>query len=62
MCEIRPDVPTGSTSKYQCWEVVDPEKWVPDGYACVRVDSRGCGRSPGYVELWSPRESTRTHA
>ena len=32
MCEIRPDVPTGSTNKYQCWEVVDPEKWVPDGY------------------------------
>ena len=32
MCEIRPDVPTGSTNKYQCWEVVDPEKWVPDNY------------------------------
>ena len=29
---IHPDVPTGSTNKYQCWEVVDPEKWVPDGY------------------------------
>src|SRR5207253_11156956 len=37
--------------------VVDPDKWVPDGYACVRVDSRGCGRSPGYVELWSAREA-----
>jgi predicted acyl esterase len=24
---------------------------------CVRVDSRGCGRSPGYVEHWSPRET-----
>jgi predicted acyl esterase len=57
MAEIHPDVVTGSTNKYQNWEVVDPEKWVPDGYACVRVDSRGCGRSPGYVELWSPREA-----
>jgi predicted acyl esterase len=57
MVEIHPDVPAGSTNKYQNWEVVDPEKWVPDGYACVRVDSRGCGRSPGYVELWSPREA-----
>jgi len=37
--------------------VVDPEKWVPDGYACVRVDSRGTGRSPGYVDLWWPRET-----
>ena len=45
MCETQPDVPTGSTNKYQSWEVVDPEKWVPDGYVCIRVDSRGAGRS-----------------
>jgi predicted acyl esterase len=57
MVENHPDVPNGSTNKYQNWEVVDPEKWVLDGYACVRVDSRGCGRSPGYVELWSAREA-----
>ena len=57
MAEIHPDVMAGSTNKYQNWEVVDPEKWVPDGYAVVRVDSRGCGRSPGYVELWSPQEA-----
>jgi predicted acyl esterase len=36
---------------------VDPEKWVPDGYACVRVDSRGAGRSPGMLDVWSPRET-----
>ena len=52
-----PEVDRGSTNRYQNWEVVDPEKWVPDGYACVRVDSRGTGRSPGYVDLWSPRET-----
>ena len=57
MCEIHPDVPTGSTNKYQCWEVVDPEKWVPDGYAVVRVDSRGAGRSPGVIDIWSLREA-----
>ena len=39
------------------WEVVDPEKWVPHGYACVRVDSRGTGMSPGYLDMWSPRET-----
>ena len=38
MAEIHPDVMAGSTNKYQNWEVVDPEKWVPDGYAVVRVD------------------------
>jgi predicted acyl esterase len=57
MCEEHPDVPTGSTNKYQQWEVVDPEKWVPDGYAVVRVDSRGAGRSPGVIDIWSLREA-----
>ena len=57
MAEKHPDVTAGSSNKYQNWEVVDPEKWVPDGYACVRVDSRGAGRSPGYIDHFSPRES-----
>ena len=57
MAEKHPDVTAGSTNKYQNWEVVDPEKWVPDGYACVRVDSRGAGRSPGFLDPWSPRET-----
>ena len=57
MVEQHPDVPAGSTNKYQNWEVVDPEKWVPDGYICIRVDSRGAGRSPGVVEIWSAREA-----
>ena len=52
-----PDVEEGSTNRYQNWEVVDPEKWVPDGYVVVRVDSRGTGRSPGYVDIFSPRET-----
>ena len=57
MCEKHPDVPAGSTNQYQNWEVVDPEKWVPDGYVCARIDSRGCGRSPGVLDLWSARET-----
>jgi predicted acyl esterase len=57
MTEEHPDVPSGSSNKYQNWEVVDPEKWVPDGYAVVRVDSRGAGRSPGIMDLWSLREA-----
>lgn len=57
MAEQHPDVTAGSTNKYQNWEVVDPEKWVPDGYVCVRVDSRGCGRSPGYIQHFAPRET-----
>ena len=47
MVADHPDVEDGSTSQFQNWEVADPEQWVPHGYVCVRVDSRGCGRSPG---------------
>jgi predicted acyl esterase len=57
MTEQHPDVAAGSTNKYQNWEVVDPEKWTRDGYVCVRVDSRGCGCSPGYIDHFSPRET-----
>jgi hypothetical protein len=57
MTSQHPDVAEGSSNEYQNWEVVDPEKWVPDGYAVVRVDSRGTGRSPGYIDVFSPRET-----
>ena len=56
MTEKHPDVTAGSSNLYQSWEVVDPEKWVPHNYACVRVDSRGAGCSPGHP---SPDSSTR---
>src|SRR5207244_9187279 len=52
-----PEVAAGSSNKYQNWEVVDPEKWVPQGYACLRIDSRGAGRSPGRIEHFAPRET-----
>ncbi len=61
MARENPDVLAGSTNKYQNWEVVDPEKWVPDGYAIVRVDSRGAGRSPGYLSHNDARESRDLH-
>jgi len=61
MAKNHPDVTAGSSNKYQNWEVVDPEKWVPDGYACARVDSRGAGRSPGRIDHFSPRETQDFH-
>lgn len=57
LADNHPDVTAGSTNKYQNWEVVDPEKWVTHGYAILRVDSRGCGRSPGVVNHFSARET-----
>ena len=57
MVAAHPDVAAGSSNAFQSWEVADPEKWVPGGYVCVRVDSRGAGRSPGVLDPLSPREA-----
>jgi len=56
MVADHPEILEGSTNKYQNWEVTDPERWVPHGYVCVRVDSRGAGWSPGQMDPNSPRE------
>jgi predicted acyl esterase len=56
MIEDHPDVLKGSTNKYQNWETTDPERWVPHGYVVVRVDSRGAGWSPGFMDCNSSRE------
>ncbi len=61
MCRDNPDAVSGTTNQYQNWEVVDPEKWVPDGYVCVRVDSRGAGRSPGFLSHNDARENRDFH-
>ena len=52
-----PDAVAGTTNTYANWEVPDPEKWVPDGYVCIRVDSRGAGRSPGFLAVHGPQET-----
>ena len=61
MARENPDALAGSSNRYQNWEVVDPEKWVPEGYAVVRVDSRGAGRSPGYLCHNNARETRDLH-
>ena len=47
----------GSTGCYLRWEVVDPERWVPDGFVVIQVDSRGTGMSPGYLDPFGPVET-----
>ena len=34
----------------------DPERWVPDGYILIHIDSRGAGQSPGFLDPRSFRE------
>jgi hypothetical protein len=57
MTRDHPDVSAGSTNKWQAWEVLDPEKWIPHGYAVLRIDSRGAGRSPGFIDCFGPQET-----
>ncbi|MEK6594545.1 MAG: CocE/NonD family hydrolase [Pseudomonadota bacterium] len=42
---------------YMNWETVNPLWWCPRGYACVRMDARGAGRSPGKSEPSSNQEA-----
>ncbi len=51
----------GSTGRYLRWEVVDPERWVPDGFVVIQVDARGTGRSEGYLDPFGPVETRDFH-
>ena len=44
-------------NEWMNWETVNPQWWVPRGYAAVRVDGRGTGKSPGQCEPWSFAEA-----
>lgn len=52
-----PDTIEGTSAKHTSFEVADPEHWVPHGYAVMRIDSRGAGRSPGVMNTHSHQES-----
>jgi predicted acyl esterase len=42
---------------YMNWETANPLWWCPRGYALLRVDSRGSGKSPGLSEPSSYQEA-----
>lgn len=57
LCAHEPEILKLSSNRFQNYEFPDPERFVPDGYALVRVDARGTGRSPGFMDLLSMRET-----
>ena len=58
LLKLYPDLcQAGSSGRFLRWEVPDPERWVPDGFAIVVVDTRGSGKSPGYLDPRQPREN-----
>src|ERR1019366_3424398 len=52
-----PEVLSDTSGNYLNYEMVDPERFVPEGYVVVRIDARGAGRSPGFLDIWSLREA-----
>lgn len=52
-----PDALAEAPNEWMNWETVNPKWWVPRGYAAVRVDGRGSGKSPGQCEPWSHAEA-----
>src|SRR5215468_344321 len=44
-------------NEWMNWETSNPNWWVPRGYAAVRIDARGSGKSPGQYEPWSLAEA-----
>jgi uncharacterized protein len=54
---IPPDTLEEKPNPLMNWETVNPLWWVPRGYAAIRVDGRGSGKSPGQCEPWSLAES-----
>src|ERR1700751_4069739 len=65
LIEAVPEILVGSTNKYQNWELVDPEKWVPEGarrgistygrrgkHWTFTDASNGPARNPGAAARW----------
>lgn len=57
LCKETPEVTEDTTCKYLTWETVDPEKWTRADYIVIRVDSRGAGRSPGFLDPFCEQEA-----
>ena len=54
---IPPEDMDEAANPYMNWEAANPLWWVPRGYVCVRIDSRGTGKSLGRCEPSSYQES-----
>jgi predicted acyl esterase len=54
---VPPDDLEEKANPYMNWETVNPEWWCPRGYAALRIDERGSGKSPGQLVAYTLQES-----
>ncbi|KAL8276718.1 hypothetical protein RQP46_010897 [Phenoliferia psychrophenolica] len=52
------EIPDEQKSEHSAWEVPHPEYWVSQGYVVVRIDERGIGASPGFLDTMSDQTSS----
>lgn len=55
--ELLREILAASSGAHMIWECLDPEVWVPRDYAVLQVDTRGTGKSRGYMYPNSPKEA-----
>ncbi|MEU5259818.1 CocE/NonD family hydrolase [Amycolatopsis sp. NPDC021455] len=48
-------------SEHAVWETPDPQWWTDRGYAVVRADARGTGKSAGRLDVNSPEDAEDFH-
>ena len=51
-----PEILDHSSCEHLVFETADPEVWVKDDYIVIKVDSRGSGKSSGFLDVNSPAE------
>ena len=54
---VAPDNLEEKPNEFMNWETINPLWWVPRGYAAMRIDGRGSGKSQGQCEPWSQAEA-----
>lgn len=52
------EIPDEQKSEYSAWEVPEPTYWTKHGYIVVRIDERGIGSSPGFLDTMSDQTSS----
>ncbi|ORY90085.1 X-Pro dipeptidyl-peptidase protein [Leucosporidium creatinivorum] len=52
------EIPDEQKSEHSAWETPHPEFWTSQGYTVLRVDERGIGSSPGFMDTMSDQTSS----
>ncbi|GAA6037993.1 hypothetical protein JCM8097_009530 [Rhodosporidiobolus ruineniae] len=52
------EIPDEQKGELSAWETPHPDYWVSQGYVVVRIDERGNGSSPGFLDTMSASTSS----